>query len=499
MSVNRVKAVTRSRRGISKRATRMGLVAIATLSCTALPLRSDAGSHPNPTAEQDEATVLNRGDVVHLPAPLKRALGELAEEPHTYLPLQVFAEADKPSQLFQYYLLDTNGFEPNIFTAIIPGINDSAVPTAANAANAQRPTFGTVRLALEPKPGLPTDPTNGGAFTAIFTDISGLFVINNESGWYEGWMIHDLVVPQVAPPRKDGHATFGTMTAADAAALWKLGDHQNVPGKLFTIDVEDVHFPSPKDHFPTTQSNVVPLFLSMGAYNCLQQSDCHAYWEFNQYTNWVFPLYELPFTGGVPGTFKAGKQYDLQSVIPGSGPAGVSNNEEPLKQMFGDDPNNPRDPDRAPNASPTDPDRPVANPSDDQKEKRVRFIPSGLGNEILLDVWVRVKSFEPWVTDFSKRLFDAYAKEVARVDTNNDGILTFVEADFEGTSDSGQSNHRLFLSPTAFNRFAVTREINDGLLAPRLAPSQRAWVLSGSINLVSPAVPASLGRDGDDR
>jgi hypothetical protein len=499
MNVNRVKAVTRSRRGISERATRMGLVAIATLGCTALPLRSDAGSHPNPTAEQDEATVLNRGDVVHLPAPLKRALGELAEESHTYLPLQVFAEADKPSQLFQYYLLDTNGFEPNIFTAIIPGINDSAIPTAANAANAQRPTFGTVRIALEPKPGLPTDPHDGGAFIDIFTDISGLFVINNESGWYEGWMIHDVVVPQVAPPRKDGHAQFGTMTAADAAALWKLGDHQNVPGKLFTMDGEEVHFPSPKDHFPATQSNVVPLFLSMGAYNCLQQSDCHAYWEFNQYTNWVFPLYELPFTGGVPGTFKAGKQYDLQSVIPGSGPAGVSNNEEPLKQMFGDDPNNPRDPDRGPNASPTDPDRPVANPSDDQKEKRLRFIPSGLGNEILLDVWVRVKSFEPWVTDFNKRLFDAYAKEVARVDTNNDGILNFVEADFEGTSDGGQSNHRLFLSPTSFNRFAVTREINDGLLAPRLAPSQRAWVLSGSINLVSPAVPASFGRDGDDR
>jgi hypothetical protein len=112
---------------------------------------------------------------------------------------------------------------------------------------------------------------------------------------------------------------------------------------------------------------------------------------------------------------------------------------------------------------------------------------------------VRVASFEPGVTDVSKRLFDAYAKEVARVDTNNDGILTFVEADFEGTSDGGQSNHRLFLSPTAFNRFAVTRELNDGLLAPRLAPSQRAWVLSGSINLVSPAVPASAGRDADDR
>ena len=33
---------------------------------------------------------------------------------------------------------------------------------------------------------------------------------------------------------------------------------------------------------------------------------------------------------------------------------------------------------------------------------------------------------------------------------------------------------------TQFNRFAITREINDGLLAPRFAPSQRAWVLSGT-------------------
>jgi hypothetical protein len=22
-----------------------------------------------------------------------------------------------------------------------------------------------------------------------------MFVINNESGWYEGWMIHDITVP----------------------------------------------------------------------------------------------------------------------------------------------------------------------------------------------------------------------------------------------------------------------------------------------------------------
>jgi len=465
----------------------------------AVPLALIAsGPHSNPNAEADEKAVVTRGDVVHLPQPLKHALGELAEEPHTYLPLQAFNEADKPSQLFQYYLLDTKGFQRNIFTAIIPGVNDHAIPTAANAANGQRPTFGTVRVVLEPKPGLPTDPNDVGSFIDIFTDISGLFVINNESGWYEGWMIHDLVVPPVSAPRSDGHARFGTMTSADAAAIAAIGHHHNLTGKTFTFDGEEVRFPGPSDRFPDKQSNLVPIFLSMGAYNCLQQSDCHSYWEFNQYTDWVFPGYELPSTGGIPGTFAAGKQYDMLSLIPGSGPAGVSNNDPPLKQQFGDDPNNPRDPDRAANADPNDPDRPTTN-SDDQKETRLRFIPSGLQNEVLLDVFVRLASFEPWVKSLDKRLNDAYAAEIARVDSNRDGVITFVEADFEATSDGDQPNSRLFIPATQFKRFAVTREINDGLLAPRLAPSQRAWVLSGIMTPVSPSVPASTGRDGDDR
>jgi hypothetical protein len=473
----------------------------ALLTCCALAsasARADSTpSHQNPQGIADELFVLHRGDVVHLPAPLKSVLGQLARRPHTYNPMRIFAEADKPSQLFQYYLLDTKGFQPNVFTAVIPGINDGAIPTAANAANHQLPTIGTVRVALEPKPGLPTDPNDVEAFNDIFTDISGLFVINNESGWYEGWMIHDLVVPSVAPPRSDGHAQFGMVTAADAIAIGALGKHHNVAGKVFTVDGNDVRLPSAQDHFPDRQSNLVPLQLSMGAYNCLQQSDCHAYWEFNEYTNWVFPAYELPSTGGIPGTFAAGKQYDVLSLIPGSGPSGVTNDMSPLKQRYGDDPNNPRDPDRGPDASPNDPDRPVTN-NEDQKETRLRFVPSGLANEVLLDVYVRVKSFEPGVTDLSKRLNDAYAAEVMRIDQNHDGVLTFIEADAEDESD-GQSNERLYLPPTAFNRFAVTREINDGLLAPRFAPSQRAYVLSGSLVRVSPAVPASVPRDGDDR
>src|SRR5262249_55070127 len=154
----------------------------------------------------------------------------------------------------------------------IPGINDGVAPTATGA-NHDVPTLGAVRVALEPKPGLPTDPNDPGSFIDIFTDISGLFVINNESGWYEGWMIHDLVVPAVAGPRSDGAAQFGTITQADADALAALGAGNDVPGHVFTIDGNTVRLPSASDHFPDSQENVVPVQLSMGAYNCLQQAD----------------------------------------------------------------------------------------------------------------------------------------------------------------------------------------------------------------------------------
>ena len=120
-------------RSARERAALLGLIVLAGMGLASLPPQSFASAHPNPTAEQDEQTVVNRGDVVKLPGPLKHALGELAETSHTYLPQQVFAEADTPSQLFQYYLLDTTGFEPNPFTAKFAGINILCIKFADNS------------------------------------------------------------------------------------------------------------------------------------------------------------------------------------------------------------------------------------------------------------------------------------------------------------------------------------------------------------------------------
>jgi hypothetical protein len=228
----------------------------------------------------------------------------------------------------------------------------------------------------------------------------------------------------------------------------------------------------------------------MGAYNSLQQGDAHSYWEFNYTTNWVHPLYELPFAGGLPDrfgaapdTFEDGELGFLKSIVPGSGPLGVVNK----PQVLGDNPSLPRDPDK------------FDGDDDAQREFRQRFIPSGLANEVLLDVYARPASFAPHVHNLTQRLFLAYAAEVARVDQNGDGVVSAVEGDPDSSTDGFADNTRLFLPATSFGRFAVTREINDGYLAPRFAPSQRGWVMAGSIQSVSPSIEASQGRDADDR
>src|SRR5258708_36819088 len=83
--------------------------------------------HPNPTADADEDAVRGRGDIAKLPDPLKDRLARLASRPHTYLPMQAFAEADEPSRPFQNYLLDPTGFQTKVFTAIITGGNNAHV------------------------------------------------------------------------------------------------------------------------------------------------------------------------------------------------------------------------------------------------------------------------------------------------------------------------------------------------------------------------------------
>ena len=145
-------------------------VAVAALTVTGIGAQT-AG--PNGAdREPNFRSLRERGDIKFLPAPLQDRLLEVARRPHSYLPLTVFGEAVEPSQLFGYYLLDTTGFQPNVFTSIVPGINDNGViPTGANFANGGLPTVGSVRVTLEPNPVLPKDPDEPRSFIDMFNDI----------------------------------------------------------------------------------------------------------------------------------------------------------------------------------------------------------------------------------------------------------------------------------------------------------------------------------------
>ena len=471
-------------------------------SPTPVPPQTDPDSGKTCNPNTCTPGFCSRGDVAPLSAvpALQNRLVTLDCSPHSIPPLQVFAEAPPPagrSQLFQYYLLDSNGFQPSVFTTKIPGLNDdpSTMKTVWGA-NCNLSTIGAVRLALEPKPDLPTDPDDPRAFIDIFTDIRGLFVINNESGWYEGWMIHDLRVAHVDHKSRHGHPSFGMITEEDARLLAAMGSgHNSRPDRFFTVDGNPPRFPSPDDHFPQRVTNLVPLQLSMGAYNSLQQSDAHSYWEFNYQTNWIHPLYELPFAGGFPDhsptqpadTYRDGEITRLSSVVPGEEINEVRERREAVR--FGDNPDNPRDPDK------------FDSDNDAQREFRERFIPSGLANEVFLNVFERLSSFEPGERNLTRRLNDAYRAALAIADTNHDGIISAAEGDIDTPNEHcpQKDNSCLFLIPRTFDRFAVTREINDGFLAPRFAPSTRGWALAGNIVTGFPVIPASMGEDADDR
>ena len=82
------------------RARRACLCSVLALSVPAVLAISGARAeqppppcHPNPTADGDEAAVRSRGDIVNLPGELQDRLAQLANRPHTYLPLQVFCRS----------------------------------------------------------------------------------------------------------------------------------------------------------------------------------------------------------------------------------------------------------------------------------------------------------------------------------------------------------------------------------------------------------------------
>ena len=144
-------------------------------------------------------------------------------------------------------------------------------------------------------------------------------------------MIHDLQSLQLSTPRADGHAQFGTITAARCRDPATMGTGNNVPGHIFTVDGNAPHLPSAIDHFPDDRPTSSRFNCEHGRLQCLQQSGrpCLLGVQLSG-TNWIHPLYELPFTGGFPDNFgqapgRLRRRRDRQAAVDSSwlGPSGV--------------------------------------------------------------------------------------------------------------------------------------------------------------------------------
>jgi len=161
--------------------------------------------------------------------------------------------------------------------------------TVTGAETAGCPRSAAVRgCGWNPKPGLPTDPNNPAAPSSTYLPTSTRCLSStNESGWYEGWMIHDLTVPQVNAnaSRRRPCAVWAPILQAgcrrsEGNGEWGIISRANI----FTMDGNAVHFPSRvRIISPRCSDQRCPdLREQWGALQTPCNSrDVHSYWEFN--------------------------------------------------------------------------------------------------------------------------------------------------------------------------------------------------------------------------
>jgi len=174
----------------------------------------------------------------------------------------------------------------------------------------------------------PTDPTDPRALHRRLHRHLRLFVINNESGWYEGWMIHDVTVPRSTPLRDLTGRPALARSCPAIGSPQDMGTGNNVPGNTFTVDGKKTRLPAPPIAFRTRPTWC--RSTSAWSVNALQQSDAHAILGVQLSRDELGPpTLRVAVHGRVPGQVRARRPThskrvrsgSCQSIVPGSGRA----------------------------------------------------------------------------------------------------------------------------------------------------------------------------------
>ncbi|HEY8530940.1 MAG TPA: hypothetical protein VIL08_01715 [Limnochorda sp.] len=143
-------------------------------------------------------------------------------------------------------------------------------------------------------PGGPAERARGEALLRVWPDgtgtlltrAEGLRLANNEGGYYQTWLVADLVVPRRVDP-------------ADAARLPKGEAGVNGPGEIFTLDGRAPRFLAPLPEHPP---NTVWVAVRAGAWGTDETGrQPGARWFLNDFSNWTFWIPEA--WGGPPPPF----------------------------------------------------------------------------------------------------------------------------------------------------------------------------------------------------
>lgn len=141
------------------------------------------------------------------------------------------------------------------------------------------------------RPGGPAERARGEARLRIWPDgtgalltrVEGLRLANNEGGFYQTWLVADLMVPRRLDP-------------ADAARLPRDEPGVNDPGQIFTLDGRAPRILASSVQDPP---NTVWLAVRAGAWSTDETGrQPGARWFLNDFSNWAFWLPEI--WGGTP-------------------------------------------------------------------------------------------------------------------------------------------------------------------------------------------------------
>ena len=284
----------------------------------------------------------------------------------------------------------------NVVLKASPGRQRSSCMKTATGGNCGLPTIGAVRLALEPKPGLPTDPNDVRAFIDVFTDISR--ALRHQQ--------RERLVRRLDDPRRrraDGRraATRRPRAVRDddrgrtPTCSRRWAPATTSPATRSRSDGNAVTLPSASDQFPEqpdqrradaaehgrlqrAPADATPHLLGVQLHDELGASALRA----AVHRRLLGTTSRQP-----PDALEDGAIGQLSSIVPGSGPLGVKNAPRSLRRQ-------PEQPARSGSLRCARHRRQGRRGLDTQREFRLRFIPSGLANEILLDVYVRRASFQ---------------------------------------------------------------------------------------------------------